>query len=195
MRTAGIEVRPFRTTKGKWNRFQLNFRNHRKIVVVDGRLGFIGGLNVGDEYLGKGPLGPWRDTHLRLEGPSVLSIQLCYAPHSVANGARLNLWRDAILDRLAQALPTLNSKLLHVELELPRDLEQRFGCSGGHVQHGEVGLDQLLVRPAPQCARYATPIRGLYLGGRGSHPGPFGEGVAGFLAAERAVRESRQQRR
>jgi len=79
LRSAGIAVRPFKTTTGPRNRFQLNFRNHRKIVVVDGRLAFIGGLNVGDEYLGKGPLGPWRDTHLRLEGPAVLNIQLAWA--------------------------------------------------------------------------------------------------------------------
>jgi len=79
LRSGGVAVRPFNTTAGTRNRFQLNFRNHRKIVVVDGRLAFIGGLNVGDEYLGKGPLGPWRDTHLRLEGPAVLTIQLAWA--------------------------------------------------------------------------------------------------------------------
>ena len=64
---AGIEAKPFRPTQGRRNRFQLNFRNHRKIVVVDGRVGWVGGLNVGDEYLGLDPaMAPWRDTHLRL---------------------------------------------------------------------------------------------------------------------------------
>lgn len=55
---------------------RLNYRNHRKIVVIDGRIGYIGGFNVGDEYLGLDPkLGYWRDTHLRLEGSSLHPLQ------------------------------------------------------------------------------------------------------------------------
>lgn len=55
---------------------RINYRNHRKILVTDGRLGFIGGINVGDEYLGKHPrLGFWRDTHLLLEGDAVYGLQ------------------------------------------------------------------------------------------------------------------------
>lgn len=53
LRDAGIQVHAFATRSGWLNRFQINFRNHRKIVVVDGLLGFVGGHNVGDEYLGK----------------------------------------------------------------------------------------------------------------------------------------------
>ncbi len=75
-RDAGIAIRPFNTTRGPRNRFQINFRNHRKIVVVDGRRAWLGGLNVGDEYLGAHPrLSPWRDTHLRIEGPAALVAQ------------------------------------------------------------------------------------------------------------------------
>ncbi len=54
---------------------RVNHRNHRKIVVIDGRIGYLGGYNVGDEYLGKKKLGRWRDTHLRVEGPAVLDLQ------------------------------------------------------------------------------------------------------------------------
>ncbi|EIM06815.1 phospholipase D/transphosphatidylase [Planococcus antarcticus DSM 14505] len=55
---------------------RLNHRNHRKLVVVDGLVGYIGGFNVGDEYLGKKKeFGYWRDTHLRLEGETVHSLQ------------------------------------------------------------------------------------------------------------------------
>lgn len=76
---AGVEVNGFKTTKGFVNRFQLNFRNHRKIVIVDGHTAFVGGHNVGNEYLGEDEvLTPWRDTHMRIEGPAVQKIQLTF---------------------------------------------------------------------------------------------------------------------
>jgi cardiolipin synthase A/B len=76
---AGVVVLPFRTSKGWTLRFQINFRNHRKIVIVDGQTAYVGGLNVGDEYLGKDPkLGPWRDTHCEVLGPVVQAIQFAF---------------------------------------------------------------------------------------------------------------------
>jgi cardiolipin synthase len=70
---------PFWTTQGLRNRFQINFRNHRKIVVVDGKTAFIGGHNVGDEYMGKNPdFGHWRDTHVKISGPAVQSVQVTF---------------------------------------------------------------------------------------------------------------------
>lgn len=57
---------------------QINYRNHRKIVVIDGRVGFIGGINIGDEYLGKGKLGYWRDTHIMVKGDFVLGLQAVF---------------------------------------------------------------------------------------------------------------------
>lgn len=79
LRREGIDARAFNTTKGWRNQFQINFRNHRKIVVVDGHVAFVGGLNVGDEYMGRDPkFGPWRDTHCRFEGPCVTLVQLCF---------------------------------------------------------------------------------------------------------------------
>jgi len=76
---AGIVPRPFHSRKGSGNRFQLNFRNHRKTVVVDGKVAWIGGHNVGDEYMGRNPnFGNWRDTHVRLEGPSAIGAQLAF---------------------------------------------------------------------------------------------------------------------
>ena len=105
MRDGGIDVRSFHTVGGRANRFQLNFRNHRKIVIVDGRQAWVGGLNVGDEYLGRDPkIGFWRDTHLRVEGPVVQAVQVAFMedwhwaaddipllnwdPQPAANGAR-----------------------------------------------------------------------------------------------------------
>ena len=79
LRAAGIEVSAFNTQKGPGNRFQINFRNHRKVVVVDGRVTWVGGHNVGDEYLGRDPaFGHWRDTHIRIEGPAAMGTQLSF---------------------------------------------------------------------------------------------------------------------
>lgn len=76
---AGIRARPFESTRGVGNRFQVNFRNHRKIVIADGRVAFVGGHNVGDEYLGSHPrFGAWRDTHVRVEGIAVQAIQVAF---------------------------------------------------------------------------------------------------------------------
>lgn len=76
---SGVEIHDFHSTQGPSNRFQINFRNHRKIVVVDGVIGFVGGLNVADEYLGKiERYGKWRDTHVRIKGPAVLSLQMIF---------------------------------------------------------------------------------------------------------------------
>ena len=105
LRAAGIEVHEFHTRKGPRNRFQLNFRNHRKIVVVDGKVAFVGGLNVGDEYLSRNPkIGPWRDTHVRIEGPAALGAQLAFAEDwHWATGGRLDVRWDPVPSRAGNA--------------------------------------------------------------------------------------------
>ncbi|MBC8060638.1 MAG: cardiolipin synthase [Clostridiaceae bacterium] len=56
--------------------FRINYRNHRKIVIIDGKIGYVGGMNIGDEYMGLHKrINPWRDTHLRITGTSVHSLQ------------------------------------------------------------------------------------------------------------------------
>jgi cardiolipin synthase A/B len=76
MREAGILVAAFLPGRAFLHRWSVNLRSHRKILVVDGTVGFTGGMNIGDEYLGKNrQLGYWRDTHLRLHGPAVLQLQ------------------------------------------------------------------------------------------------------------------------
>jgi cardiolipin synthase len=73
----GAETAPFFPFRLPKFHFRLNFRNHRKLVVIDGRIGYIGGFNIGDEYLGKNThLGNWRDTHLRIKGDAVYSMQI-----------------------------------------------------------------------------------------------------------------------
>ncbi len=80
LEAAGVCICPFTGPRNWLKKLRLNFRNHRKITVVDGRVGFVGGLNVGDEYLGNTKAFPhWRDTHLRVEGPVVQGLQLSFA--------------------------------------------------------------------------------------------------------------------
>jgi len=97
LREAGISVHAFHSTlKGFQHRFQVNFRNHRKIVVVDGKTGWVGGHNVGDEYLGKDlKIGPWRDTHVKITGPAVLQLQVSFfEDYHWASGKLLELsWK------------------------------------------------------------------------------------------------------
>lgn len=79
LRDAGVECHSFGINRYWWSRLQLNFRNHRKIVVSDGQVALIGGLNVGDEYLGRDRrFGAWRDTHLEMRGPVVQAVQLVF---------------------------------------------------------------------------------------------------------------------
>lgn len=76
---AGVRILDSNALRGPTNRLQLNFRNHRKTVLVDGIVGFVGGHNVGDEYMGLDPkMGHWRDTHCRLRGPMVSQLQLVF---------------------------------------------------------------------------------------------------------------------
>ncbi|GHH98465.1 cardiolipin synthase [Neobacillus kokaensis] len=79
LKNAGIETVPFGPVKLPFLNNKFNFRNHRKIIVVDGTIGFVGGLNIGDEYLGRDKeIGFWRDTHLMLRGEAVRSLQLIF---------------------------------------------------------------------------------------------------------------------
>jgi len=76
LRKAGGMVEYFFPLKLPTLSLRLNYRNHRKLVIIDGTIGYIGGFNVGDEYLGLNPrFGYWRDTHLRIEGSAVKQMQ------------------------------------------------------------------------------------------------------------------------
>lgn len=76
---AGAETAPFVSSRNPMRRLQVNFRNHRKILVVDGKTAFVGGHNVGNEYLGShAKLSPWRDTHVEVRGPAALAVQLAF---------------------------------------------------------------------------------------------------------------------
>lgn len=77
LKNSGVKVGAFFPSFLKIVNFNLNYRNHRKIVTIDGKIGFVGGNNVGDEYLGRSQkFGGWRDTHIKLVGDSVKDLDL-----------------------------------------------------------------------------------------------------------------------
>ena len=79
LRAAGVHVGAFRVGRGWLNRFRVNFRNHRKVVVIDGEKSWVGGHNIGDVYLGKSRrFAAWRDTHVMMAGPVTLAVQLSF---------------------------------------------------------------------------------------------------------------------
>ena len=80
MRSAGIKVGVFFPPFLGWLNLRVNYRNHRKIVVVDGNTGFVGGFNIGREYISRDPkFGYWRDTHLEIKGEAAISLQIRFA--------------------------------------------------------------------------------------------------------------------
>lgn len=97
MRDCGIAIAPFLAGRGLSDRWSFNLRNHRKLVIVDNQVAYTGGLNVGDEYLGRNPRwGYWRDTQLQLRGPVVGELAEVFAEDwSISSGERLDGLHDA----------------------------------------------------------------------------------------------------
>jgi phytoene dehydrogenase-like protein len=119
-------------------------------------------------------------------GHHVFSIQVHWVPYDLEGGwtdeARERLLESA-LDALAAYMPTIRQALVAAAVASPVDLERTYGVTGGHLYHGEHAIDQLVLRPTPECARYATPFEGLYLCGSGSHPGGGISCAPGALAS------------
>lgn len=71
----GIQVEPFLKVKFRWVASRVNYRNHRKVVIIDGTIGLMGGMNIADRYLEGINAGIWRDCHIQIEGPAVAGLQ------------------------------------------------------------------------------------------------------------------------
>jgi phytoene dehydrogenase-like protein len=117
-------------------------------------------------------------------GHAVVSVHVHFVPYDLEPG-----WgpeeRERLGDRVQEIIGehcgTLDVVARYVLA--PPDLEARYALPGGNIHHGEHSLDQLLVRPVPECSRYGTPIPGLFLSGGGSHPGGGLTCMPGTLAA------------
>jgi phytoene dehydrogenase-like protein len=125
-------------------------------------------------------------------GQHVVSAYVLFAPF----GLRGTTWdeeRERLGDRATGVIekfaPGFSRTIVARQIITPLDLEREYGLTGGQIFHGELALDQLFVgRPLPGWARYATPIRHLYLCGAGTHPGTGLDGRSGHLAASEILR-------
>jgi phytoene dehydrogenase-like protein len=122
------------------------------------------------------------------EGHEILNIQAFGAPYDLDGG-----WGDEargalesnIIASLERYAPAVSKQIVASRVLTPVDLEREYGLPGGHLFHGEHAIDQLwMTRPTPTLAQHQTPIRGLFLGSSGSHPGGGVHGLCGLLAAE-----------
>jgi phytoene dehydrogenase-like protein len=131
------------------------------------------------------------DPSLAPDGKSVVSVLVGYAPFKLDGGwtdeARRTL-TNKVIDTISRYVPGFAQKVLAAKLSSPVDLENDYGLTGGHLHHGEPGLDQILVRPIPECFNHETPVSGLTLCGSGTHPGGTVSCMAGALAAREITR-------
>ena len=127
------------------------------------------------------------DPSLAPAGQHVMSIYMQYAPYTLKNSdwesQRAPLC-ETVVKTIAQYAPNLPQTILRHQIITPKDLEETYGLTGGHIFHGELALDQFFtMRPLLDWARYRTPIERLYLCGSGTHPGTGLTGGSGANAA------------
>ena len=133
------------------------------------------------------------DPSLAPKDAHVMSAYVQFAPYEL----RGRTWDDArdafghmVIDTIDRYAPGLKSLVVAKHVMTPLDLERDYGFIGGHIFHGELALDQLLMmRPLLGWGQYRTPIRGLYLCGSGTHPGTGLTGGSGANAAREILRD------
>lgn len=140
-----------------------------------------------------------RSPHLAPAGHHVMVARVQYVPYRLGDGAAWDdVRRESLMARVDAAIeeyaPGFASQVLHRVALTPADLERHYGLREGAASQGELGLDQILfMRPVAGFGRHATPIRGLYLGGAGTHPGPGVVGGPGWLAARRVLENQKRR--
>jgi phytoene dehydrogenase-like protein len=132
------------------------------------------------------------DPSLAPAGKHVMSIYMQYAPFKLKNGDWDNdrgKLGDTIVKTLAHYAPNLPGLVIDGQIITPKDLEETYGLTNGHIFHGELSLDQFFtMRPLLDWARYRTPINNLYLCGSGTHPGAGLTGGSGANAAREILK-------
>jgi phytoene dehydrogenase-like protein len=132
------------------------------------------------------------DPSLAPAGQHVMSIYMQYAPYKLKDSdweSRRTALGETVVKTIAQYAPNLPQIILRHQIITPRDLEETYGLTGGHIFHGELALDQFFtMRPLLDWARYQTPIERLYLCGNGTHPGTGLTGGSGANAARVIVK-------
>jgi len=132
------------------------------------------------------------DPTLAPEGKHVMSIYMQYAPYKLKGDweEQRKALGQTVVQTLAQYAPDLPELILTHQIITPRDLEEKYGLTGGQIFHGELALDQFFtMRPLLDWARYQTPIEKLYLCGSGTHPGAGLTGGSGSNAAREILKE------
>jgi phytoene dehydrogenase-like protein len=132
------------------------------------------------------------DPSLAPAGQHVMSIYMQYAPYKLINSdweSQRTALGETVVKTIAQYAPNLQQIILRHQIITPKDLEETYGLTGGHIFHGELALDQFFtMRPLLDWARYQTPIERLYLCGNGTHPGTGLTGGSGANAAREIVK-------
>jgi phytoene dehydrogenase-like protein len=136
------------------------------------------------------------DPALAPAGKHVMSIYMQYAPFKLKSGdwdAQRDALGNAVVKTLSEYAPNFAGLVEDAQIITPKDLEQTYGLTGGHIFHGELALDQFFtMRPLLDWARYRTPLRNLYLCGSGTHPGVGLTGGSGANAAREILKELRR---
>jgi phytoene dehydrogenase-like protein len=126
-------------------------------------------------------------------GKHVMSCFVQYAPYHLKDATwdeQRDGFGDTVVNTLSEYAPNLKNIILHRQVVTPLDLEREWGLTEGNIFQGELTLEQLFfLRPAPGWARYATPIRNLYMCGSATHPGGGIMGAPGRNAALRMIKE------
>jgi phytoene dehydrogenase-like protein len=132
------------------------------------------------------------DPSLAPAGQHVMSIYMQYAPYKLKNSdweSQRTALGETVVKTIANYAPNLPQSILRHQIITPKDLEETYGLTGGHIFHGELALDQFFtMRPLLDWARYQTPIERLYLCGNGTHPGTGLTGGSGANAAREIVK-------
>jgi phytoene dehydrogenase-like protein len=139
------------------------------------------------------------DDSLAPAGRHIMTCFVQYVPYKLAVGTwdeRRDELGDAVIRRIAMFAPNVAHSVVARQVLTPLDLERSYGLTEGNIFHGDIRPDQLFhMRPVPGWARYATPVRGLYLCGAGAHPGGGVTGAPGYNAAGRVLADLRRHRR